>query len=182
MSDRASTPAAWATEVVGERPSRLAPSGDTEIRLLPSLPRGELTHARCQAGAISKPGVVEGVTEAFYVLQGNGEIWRGDDAGDEVVDLRPGRAVLIPPAVGYQYRAARSGPVVFIVAVMPRWSPAHWRELEEGYWDDGGEPRRPLRSTPPSPAWETEDLVQIRITRRPTARRSGSYSSARRAA
>jgi len=148
----------WETGHVKERLSYIAPSGKTEIRLLPNLTRGELTHATVPTRAVSKPARVNHVTEAFYVIQGKGEIWRAVEEGEEAVELRPGRGVLIPPTVGFQYRAAESGPLVFIVAVMPRWSTEYCHELGDGYWDDDGEPRRPLRPAPPGPAWETKDL------------------------
>lgn len=147
----------WETGAVQDVPSYTAPSGETEIRELPNLPRGELTHATLPAGAVSKPALVD-KNEAFYVLEGMGEIWRADGTGEEVVELRPQRCVTMPPGVGFQYRALGSEALVFIVAVMPRWSPESWHELADGYWDDRGQPQRELLSVPSNPAWRTKDL------------------------
>jgi mannose-6-phosphate isomerase-like protein (cupin superfamily) len=152
--------ATWERGTILEQPSHIAPSGQTEIRLLPSLPSGELTHATQPAGAVSKAGRTERVTEAFFVLSGEGSIWRGAEAGEEVVPLYPNRCVLTPPDVAYQYRAADGTPLVFVVAVMPRWERGEWQEHGEPYWDDGGRARRPLRTTPSEPPWQTKDLPQ----------------------
>jgi mannose-6-phosphate isomerase-like protein (cupin superfamily) len=148
----------WETGRLPEQPSYTAPSGHTEIRLLPSLPRGELTHATQPAGAVSQAGLTERVTEAFFVLAGKGSIWRGADAGEEIVPLRPSRCVLTPPGVCYQYRAAGGAPLVFVVAVMPRWERSDWHEHDEPYWDDDGRERRPLRAKPSEPPWQTKDV------------------------
>jgi mannose-6-phosphate isomerase-like protein (cupin superfamily) len=148
----------WETGVVAERPSYIAPSGKTEIRLLPSLPSGELTHATLPAGQVSTAAVVDGVTEAFYVLEGEGAIWRADGDGEEVVGLHPGRAALIPPHVAFQYRAGGDAQLVFIVAVMPRWTPENWHASDVSYWDERGEPTHALPQPPASPAWQTKDV------------------------
>jgi mannose-6-phosphate isomerase-like protein (cupin superfamily) len=149
--------APWCTGVVREAPDYIAPSGKTEIRLLPSFRSGELTHATLPAGGVSKPAYVD-EAEAFYVLRGVGHIWRAGEDGEEVVELRPRRCVLMPPGVGFQYRALASEPLVFIVAVMPQWTPESWHELSDAYWDDQGEPRRALGEVPPQPPWRTNDL------------------------
>lgn len=165
--------APWATGVVQDAPNYIAPSGETEIRLLPSLPRGELTHATLPAGAVSKAARVN-ATEAFYVLQGLGELWRADDRGQEVVELRPRRCVTMPPGVGFQYRALGSEPLVFIVAVMPRWSAESWHELADGTGaatvnrDAGCSVRHRIQRG------RRRTSARTLITRGPTARRSAS--------
>ena len=50
------------------------------------------------------PGVLDGITEFFYVLTGRAELWRRHGKSVEVTDLRPTRAVSIPAGTFVQHR------------------------------------------------------------------------------
>jgi len=127
--------------------------------MLPNLPRGELTHATLAAGRTSKAARLDGLAEAFYVISGAGEIWRTGSEGEEVVQLRAGRCVSMPPGTGFQYRATEEEALSFIVAVMPRWSAERWQELGTCFWDDVGRPARVLGGSPSNRHWQTNDVT-----------------------
>jgi len=147
----------WQTAILPEHPTRTAPSENVEIRMLPNLPSGEITHASVRNASTSTPAFLNGSTEFFYVLTGAGELWRRSDKEEEVVRLLPHRCVSIPPGIHYQFRCM-SPPLVFLVIVAPRWDASHWHEAAEGFWHaDGVEfRRRPLVG--PITSWQRQDL------------------------
>lgn len=68
----------WMTKKLPREADRMAPSGASEIRLLPSFPEGEIVHATALADQPSQPVMIEGFGEWFYILEGEGELWRAD--------------------------------------------------------------------------------------------------------
>jgi mannose-6-phosphate isomerase-like protein (cupin superfamily) len=153
-----SAPRRWGTAALPRQATYTAPSGKTEIRMLPNLPSGEITHATLGSGETSKPAYLDVLHEFFFVLSGKGELWRRVGRCEEVVELRPGRCVSIPPGVDFQYRTL-DRPMAFLVVVAPRWSEDHWHEAAEGFW--AGETREALADhfaqVGPKP-WATLDL------------------------
>src|SRR5262245_26565884 len=95
----------WMTQKVSAQPTRRSPSGDTEIRLLPSFAEGEIAHATALPGKPSHAATLTGIGELWYILKGEGELWRATGKLEHVATLHPGRCVLIPPGIAYQYRA-----------------------------------------------------------------------------
>ena len=126
--------ALWETAEVPLEPSYTSPSGKTEIRMLPNLPSGEITHATIGARETSSPAYLDSLHEFFFVLAGTGQLWRGAGTTAELVDLRPLRCVSIPPEVNFQYRSDDE-PMIFLVVVVPRWSADHWHAAPGGLWD-----------------------------------------------
>lgn len=147
----------WSTAVLPAEPTRTAPSESIDIRLLPNLPTGEITHARMTARATSKPAYMDRGTEFFFILEGEGRLWRRLGKEEEVIGLRPGRCVSMPPGVHFQTQCTKP-PLSFLVIVAPRWNQADWHEAPEGYWDPAGMEirRRPLVG--PITAWQRQDL------------------------
>jgi mannose-6-phosphate isomerase-like protein (cupin superfamily) len=146
----------WATQDLSLVSDRLAPSGATEIRLLPSLARGEIVHATTSAQVVSKPAILESVTEFFYVLEGRGELWRGDATVDDVVALLPGRCVKTRPGTAYQYRTG-SESLAFLVITAPRWQHEQWSQQPRGWWSDHELGHGPAPRAEPQRDW-TADL------------------------
>jgi mannose-6-phosphate isomerase-like protein (cupin superfamily) len=145
----------WETQKLPERPDAVSPSGGSEIRNLPAFDEGSLAHARAVQGHPAAPATLVGAGELFYVLAGEGELWRGTGDLEDVTPLQPGRCVSIPPGIAFQYRALTS-QLDFIVATVPRWRPRNWTAAQARYWDEqGAAPAdRPLRPGP----WLTADL------------------------
>ena len=58
------------------------------------------------------------VEEIWYVLEGEGDVWRGA-AG--VVTVRPGDALVIPTGSSFQFRAGPAAPLRFLCYTAPPW-------------------------------------------------------------
>jgi len=98
----------------------LAPDG-SEIRLLPRLERGSMVLCTLPPGQVSLAVTHQTVEELWYVVEGQGELWRRRDDHAEVTDLRPGIAVTIPLGTHFQFRAATSGSLRVVIVTMPTW-------------------------------------------------------------
>jgi mannose-6-phosphate isomerase-like protein (cupin superfamily) len=114
----------------------ISPGGVAEIRLLIQRPAGELTHTLVPAGKVSRVGVLDTVSEFFYVLAGNGDLWCSSGRDSESIALRPGRWVWVPPSVNFQYRASSEGPMTILLGVIPMWLPSyHHPGTVQGPWE-----------------------------------------------
>lgn len=145
----------WATQDLRLVYDYVAPSGSTEIRLLPNLPRGEIVHATTPAYRVSEPAVLDGITEFFYVLDGRGELWRAAGGDDEVTELVPGRCVAMPPATPFQYRTGAQS-LSFLVITAPRWERERWSRATRGRWAPQEFGHGPPASREPSGWWTTD--------------------------
>src|SRR4051794_7236954 len=93
----------WQTQDLPSEPHHIAPD-TTEIRQLVAFPEGDLWHATLPAGVASEPVRHRTVNELWYFLEGEGELWRQDEANEDVIEIHSGRAVSIPSRVSFQFR------------------------------------------------------------------------------
>ena len=84
-----------------------APDG-SEVRLLPNVAGGGLTHFRLPAGRVSRAVKHATVEEIWFLLAGTGEIWLSDRS--QPFPLMVGRAFTIPVGVSFQFRNGGKGP------------------------------------------------------------------------
>ena len=102
-------------------PDVIAPDG-SEIYLrvgaAEGVTRASLCEVRLAAGAVSRPVRHRSVEEIWYVLEGEGDVWRGA-AG--VVTVRPGDALVIPTGSSFQFRAGPAAPLRFLCYTAPPW-------------------------------------------------------------
>jgi mannose-6-phosphate isomerase-like protein (cupin superfamily) len=147
----------WMTATLPVEPTRTSPSGNVDIRILPGFPSGEITHARVDTRSVSTAAFLDHLTEFFYVVEGEGELWRRSGKEEEVVCLKPTRCVSIPPGVQYQFRCVQP-PLVLLVIVAPQWRIEQWHVAPEPFWKEDGTEirRRPLVG--PISAWQRQDL------------------------
>jgi mannose-6-phosphate isomerase-like protein (cupin superfamily) len=101
-------------------PDYIAPDG-SEVRLLIEDDVGGMAHFRLPHGMTSKAVVHATVREFWYVLSGEGEMWRFDQATETVVSLNPGTCVEILPGTRFQFRTLGSEPLNVVAATIPRW-------------------------------------------------------------
>ena len=109
-------------------PDYISPDG-VEIRLIlrPEV-EGVRYHSVCEAlvhaGQVSRPVRHRGVEESWYVLEGEGEVWRcppgADPASVATVRIGPGDALVIPPGFGFQVRAG-DAPLRMVCSTAPPW-------------------------------------------------------------
>jgi mannose-6-phosphate isomerase-like protein (cupin superfamily) len=124
----------FARHVLADAPDAGSPGGGEEFRYILSSPRGDLTHAVCQAGAVAPTHELPALDEAYFVLAGTGEIWRRYQDREGITPLSPGRFVWMPAGCLFQYRANRGSSLVFLVAVIPSWRPELVHVVDGGPW------------------------------------------------
>jgi mannose-6-phosphate isomerase-like protein (cupin superfamily) len=106
-------------------PDAIAPDG-SEIYLRIGVPEGatraSLCEVRLAAGAVSRPVRHRSVEEIWYVLEGEGAVWRSAAGGDAgIVAVRPGDALVIPTGARFQFRAGPGAPLRFLCYTAPPW-------------------------------------------------------------
>ena len=115
---------------VGHRaysPDTHAPDG-SEIRLLlgetEAATRASLVEVGLEAGQVTRPVWHRSVEELWYVLDGEGSVWRcppdQDPSGVMPVDVGPGDAMVIPTGWSFQFAAGASG-LTFLCFTTPPW-------------------------------------------------------------
>jgi mannose-6-phosphate isomerase-like protein (cupin superfamily) len=120
-------------KALGREPDDLAPDG-SEVRLLCRLERGSMAHFTLPAGHISRPIAHRTVEEIWYIVGGEGEMWRRQDDAEQVTSLRSGISLSIPVGTTFQFRASESTPLVAIGITMPPWPGANEATPAEGPW------------------------------------------------
>lgn len=108
------------TSKLKETPDYFAPDG-SEIRLLPDMKGGGLCHCTLPAGKTSAPVEHENVEEIWYVIEGEGEVWRKLEDKEEIVSVTPGVSLTIPPHTAFQFRNTGAGPLCILIVTMPPW-------------------------------------------------------------
>lgn len=111
-----------------------SPAG-AEIRFLTEGTTGGMIHSTVPPGQINRAAVHATVSEFWYVLSGEGQIWRRDATGEQTVDLRAGVAIDIPVGTAFQYRCTGvAEPLRFICITMPPWPGEDEATVIEGPW------------------------------------------------
>ena len=109
-------------------PDVTAPDG-SEIRLLID-PRHQASAASMvevtlPAGQVSRPVWHQNVEEIWYVLRGEGQVWRcppgADPAFYAAVTVKPGDSLVIPPRWRFQFSAPGDEELRFLCFTVPPW-------------------------------------------------------------
>jgi mannose-6-phosphate isomerase-like protein (cupin superfamily) len=119
----------------------VAPDG-SDVRILLRLGRGGMAQFQLGAGRVSRAVAHHSVDEIWYVLYGEGQMWRRQAQRQETVPLLPGTCVSIPAGTHFQFRVAGGGPLAAIGVTMPPWPGADEAYEVPGMWpaDPGGPP------------------------------------------
>ena len=110
----------------------LAPDG-SEIRLGPALKGGSMVHCSLPPGGVTRAVRHRTVEEIWYILQGQGQLWRKQGGHSQVVDLGPGTFATILLGTHFQFRNTGHEPLVLIICTMPPWPNADEAEFVEDY-------------------------------------------------
>ena len=111
-----------------QQPDAAAPDG-SEIRLLVDerhqATKASLVEVTLPAGQVSRPVWHQTVEEIWYVLEGQGQVWRcppGDGPGPvPPVPVTPGEALTIPTGWQFQFSADTAAPLRFLCFTCPPW-------------------------------------------------------------
>jgi mannose-6-phosphate isomerase-like protein (cupin superfamily) len=114
-------------------PDVVAPDG-SDVRILLSLGRGSMAHFELAAGRVSRTVAHHSVDEIWYILHGQGQMWRRQADRQEVVPLRSGTCVSIPAGTHFQFRADSSAPLAVVGVTMPPWPGADEAYDVPGAW------------------------------------------------
>ncbi len=110
-----------------------APDG-SEVRLLPSMAGGGLAHFRLKPGRVARAVAHRTVEEIWYVLAGQGRLWRRLGDIQETVALEPGVAITIPVGTHFQFRNDGPDDLDILGVTMPPWPGPDEAYFVEGPW------------------------------------------------
>ena len=108
------------TKILSESLDETAPDG-SEVRLLFRRPGASMAHFRLGVGKISSAVVHRSVEELWYIVSGQGEMWREDTGEESIVLLQRGVGLSIPPGVAFQFKTVGDEPLEAIAVTMPPW-------------------------------------------------------------
>ena len=121
------------TKTLSPEPDAYAPDG-SEVRLLAALKGGSFAHFTLAAGKVSAPVAHRTVEEIWYVVAGEGEVWRKFGTQESVTPVKPGVALTIPLGAHFQFRASAAG-LSFVAVTMPPWPGAEEAFAVPGRWE-----------------------------------------------
>ena len=102
----------------------LAPDGSL-VRLLVRLSSASLAHFELGVGEVSIAQRHRVVSEIWYILSGQGHMWRKQDGGrSKTIDLREGTALTIPVGTSFQFRNTGRSPLSAVGVTIPPWPEA----------------------------------------------------------
>ena len=109
-------------------PDATAPDG-SEIRLLAdgrhASTKSSLVEVTLPAGQVSRPVYHRTVEEIWYILEGEGHVWRcppdADPASVPPQAVSPGDALVIPTSWRFQFAASPNGSLRFLCHTTPPW-------------------------------------------------------------
>ena len=119
--------------VLSANPDAKSPAG-ADIRFIMDGTTGNMIHATVPPGQINKATVHATVSEFWYVLEGEGEIWRRDRNEERITALFEGVSIDIPVGTAFQYRNVGERPLQFICITMPPWPGDDEAKHLEGAW------------------------------------------------
>jgi mannose-6-phosphate isomerase-like protein (cupin superfamily) len=111
----------------------LAPDG-SEVRILLALAGGSMAHFQLPAGRVSRAVRHRTVEEIWYVLSGQGEMWRSAGGQQQIVTLTPGTCLTIPAGVDFQFRSQPAEALAAVAITMPPWPGDGEAEFVDGRW------------------------------------------------
>ena len=111
---------AFTTKALPARPDTVATDG-SDVRILAGLAGGDMAHFELAAGRTSLAVAHRTVEEIWFVLSGQGEMWRSHGGESEIVALCSGVCVTIPLQTHFQYRANGPDPLRIVAVTMPPW-------------------------------------------------------------
>lgn len=116
-----------------EQPDAKSPAG-ADIRYLMDGETGGMIHSTVPPYQINRATVHATVSEFWYILEGQGEIWRDNGVEESVTTLVAGTSIDIPVGTKFQYRNIADFDLKFICVTMPPWIGDEEATHVEGKW------------------------------------------------
>lgn len=105
---------------LGGKPDTIAPDG-SEVRVLCRTGGGSMAHFRLAPGGVSRAIAHRTIDEIWYIVAGNGRMWRSVDGQEDVADLRPGVSISLPVGTRFQFRCDGLVTLDAVGVAMPPW-------------------------------------------------------------
>ena len=110
-----------------------APDG-SDVRVLLGLKSGGMEQFHLDPGHVSKAVTHRTVEEIWYVVTGEGQMWRKEGQHEEVTELVPGLCLTIPLGTHFQFRANPNSGLSVVAVTIPPW-PGDGEAVEvAGHW------------------------------------------------
>jgi mannose-6-phosphate isomerase-like protein (cupin superfamily) len=90
-------------------------------------PALSIAHARVEPGVTTRWHCLDGTTERYVILAGQGEVEVGEQ---DPTPVGPGDVVLIPPGCRQRIRNRGATDLLFLAICTPRFTPTAYRDLE----------------------------------------------------
>ena len=110
-----------------------APDGSI-IRELVATARGSIVHCTLPPGATSLAVAHRTVEEVWYVISGQGQVWRQSDGDESVADVEAGVSLSIDTGVRFQFRNVGEEDLCIVITTMPPWPGADEAYRVEDHW------------------------------------------------
>ena len=95
---------------------------------------GNMIHSTVPVGQTNRATVHATVSEFWFVLGGEGEIWRRSGREERITKLRDGVSIDIPVGTAFQYRNVGQEPLKFVCITMPPWPGDDEATHLDGVW------------------------------------------------
>ena len=122
------------TTLLPDKPDEKSPAG-ADIRFLMDGEYGNMIHSTVPPFQTNRATIHATVNEFWFVLEGHGEIWRDDGAGQRIVDLVQGTSIDITAGTEFQYRNVSDQELKFICIAMPPWPGDSEATYVDGIWE-----------------------------------------------
>ncbi|MEP0962184.1 MAG: cupin domain-containing protein [Roseobacter sp.] len=110
-----------------------SPAG-ADIRFIMDGTTGNMIHSTVPPGQVNRATIHKTISEFWYILEGEGEIWRRNEHEERIVSLVSGVSIDIPVGTAFQYRNIGTKPLKFICISMPPWPGDHEASHLKGAW------------------------------------------------
>jgi mannose-6-phosphate isomerase-like protein (cupin superfamily) len=74
------------------------------------------------------------VDEIWFVVKGQGRIWRRAGGNEEITALLPGMSLTLPVGTEFQFRNDGAGPLDILGVTMPPWPGEDEAKAASGTW------------------------------------------------
>jgi mannose-6-phosphate isomerase-like protein (cupin superfamily) len=108
------------TTVLPANRDAIAPDG-SDVRILLRVAGGGLAHFEIGSGQTSVAVEHRTMEEIWFFVGGRGEMWRRDQDGEKVVEVRADVCVAIPAETSFQFRSFGHMPLSAIGVTIPPW-------------------------------------------------------------
>ncbi len=110
----------FSTKHLPAQPDVTAPDG-SDVRILLALSNGSMAHFELAPGQTSLAIAHYTVEEIWYIIGGQGEMWRKLEGQEDVVPLEAGVCLTIPVGTHFQFRSLGDEPLTAVAITMPPW-------------------------------------------------------------